>query len=173
MGHSYGLSGGPSVGTDTSQLHGDRSCAPDLNVPGPYRAWHRIDSQLIFLSGISNCSAWVTALAKSSKLVAIKRGRVLLVRRRSDRRWMFPGGRKRARESDRECLNREIKEELPKLKLGRLKLWKEVKKRNHRSGALQSSAEWPDHYPGRLELLFRVTHFETGSGGDTCAHLTH
>jgi len=53
---------------------------------------------------------------------------------------MFPGGRKRARESDRECLNREIKEELPKLKLGRLKLWKEVKKRNHRSGRKMSDA---------------------------------
>jgi 8-oxo-dGTP diphosphatase len=37
-------------------------------------------------------------MAKSSKLVAVKRGKVLLVRRRSDHRWMFPGGRKRARE---------------------------------------------------------------------------
>lgn len=40
---------------------------------------------------------------------------------------MFPGGRKRQRESEKDCLRREIKEELPKLKLGRLRLWKEVK----------------------------------------------
>ena len=37
-------------------------------------------------------------MAKSSKLVAAKRGRVLLVRRRRDGLWMFPGGRKRQRE---------------------------------------------------------------------------
>jgi 8-oxo-dGTP diphosphatase len=82
----------------------------------------------------------VTKVAKSSKLVAIKRGRVLLVRRRRDRLWMFPGGRKRATESDKQCLYREIKEELPKLKLGRLKLWREVEKRNRRSGRKMSDA---------------------------------
>ena len=71
-------------------------------------------------------------MAKSAKLVAVRRGKVLLVRRRSDGLWMFPGGRKRPREKDRECLRREIKEELPKLKLGRLRLWKEVKARNKR-----------------------------------------
>jgi 8-oxo-dGTP diphosphatase len=73
-------------------------------------------------------------------LVAMKRGRALLVRRRRDRRWMFPGGRKRANESDKQCLHREIKEELPKLKLGRLKLWREVEKRNRRSGRKMSDA---------------------------------
>ena len=52
-------------------------------------------------------------MAKSSKLVASKRGRVLLVRRRCDKLWMFPGGRKRPRESAKDCLRREIKEELP------------------------------------------------------------
>src|ERR1700746_2690457 len=78
-------------------------------------------------------------MAKSSKLVAEKRGRVLLVRRKSDGRWMFPGGRKRQRESDKDCLRREIKEELPKLKLGRLRLWKEVKSKNG-SGRRMSDA---------------------------------
>jgi ADP-ribose pyrophosphatase YjhB (NUDIX family) len=53
---------------------------------------------------------------------------------------MFPGGRKRARESDKDCLRREIKEELPKLKLGRLWLWKEVKAKNRRSGRKMSDA---------------------------------
>ena len=79
-------------------------------------------------------------MAKSSKLVAAKRGKVLLVRRRSDGLWMFPGGRKRARESEKDCLRREIKEELPKLKLGRISLWKEVKARNKRSGRKMSDA---------------------------------
>jgi 8-oxo-dGTP diphosphatase len=79
-------------------------------------------------------------MAKSSKLVAAKRGRVLLVRRKRDGLWMFPGGRKRARESDKDCLRREIKEELPKLKVGRLRLWKEVKSKNVRSGRKMNDA---------------------------------
>ena len=54
--------------------------------------------------------------------------------------WMFPGGRKRARESAKDCLLREIKEELPKLRLGQLKLWKEVKAKNRRSGRKMSDA---------------------------------
>ena len=79
-------------------------------------------------------------MLKSSKLVATKRGRVLLVRRRGDRLWMFPGGRRRGNESEKQCLRREIKEELPKLKLGRLKLWKEVRTINRRSGRKMSDA---------------------------------
>jgi len=79
-------------------------------------------------------------LAKSSKLVAVKRGKVLLVRRKRDRLWMFPGGRKRARESEKDCHRREIKEELPKLRLGRVRLWKEVKSKNQRSGRKMSDA---------------------------------
>jgi 8-oxo-dGTP diphosphatase len=79
-------------------------------------------------------------MAKSSKLIAVRRGKVLLVRRKRDRLWMFPGGRKRARESEKDCLRREIKEELPKLKLGRVRLWKEVKAKNRRSGRKMSDA---------------------------------
>jgi 8-oxo-dGTP diphosphatase len=82
----------------------------------------------------------LSGMAKSSKLVAAKRGRVLLVRRKRDGLWMFPGGRKLARESDKDCLRREIKEELPKLKLGRLRLWREVKTINRRSGRKMSDA---------------------------------
>jgi 8-oxo-dGTP diphosphatase len=79
-------------------------------------------------------------MAKSSKLIAAKRGRVLLVRRRRDGMWMFPGGRKRVRESAKDCLRREIKEELPKLKLGRVRLWKQVKSKNRLSGRKMSDA---------------------------------
>jgi 8-oxo-dGTP diphosphatase len=79
-------------------------------------------------------------MAKSSKLIAVKRGRFLLVRRRRDHLWMFPGGQKRARESEKDCLRREIKEELPNLKLGRLKLWKEVKAKNRHSGRKMNDA---------------------------------
>ena len=79
-------------------------------------------------------------MAKSSKLVAAKRGRILLVRRKRDRLWMFPGGRRREREDAKDCLRREISEELPKLKLGRLRLWKEVKAKNRHSGRKMSDA---------------------------------
>jgi hypothetical protein len=53
---------------------------------------------------------------------------------------MFPGGRRRGRESDKQCLRREIKEEFPKLKLGRLRLWKELKAKKSRSGRKMSDA---------------------------------
>src|ERR1700732_1750512 len=79
-------------------------------------------------------------MAKSSKLVAAKRGRVLLVRRRRDRLWMLPGGRRRGRETEKDCLRREMREELPELKLGRLRLWKEVRAKNRRSGRKMSDA---------------------------------
>ncbi|MCK1668540.1 NUDIX hydrolase [Bradyrhizobium sp. 153] len=79
-------------------------------------------------------------MAKSSKLVVARKGRVLLVRRRRDKRWMFPGGRRRAGESERNCLHREIMEELPKLRLGELRLWKEVNGKNRRSGRKMSDA---------------------------------
>jgi 8-oxo-dGTP diphosphatase len=79
-------------------------------------------------------------MAKSSKLVAVKRGKVLLVRRKSDKLWMFPGGRKRDRESEKDCLRREIKEELPELRLGRVRLWKKVTAVNRRSGRKMSDA---------------------------------
>jgi 8-oxo-dGTP diphosphatase len=43
-------------------------------------------------------------------------------------------------ETEKDCLRREIREELPKLKLGRLKLWKEVRAKNPRSGRKMSDA---------------------------------
>jgi ADP-ribose pyrophosphatase YjhB (NUDIX family) len=79
-------------------------------------------------------------MAKSSKLVVARKGRVLLVRRRRDKRWMFPGGRRRAGESERRCLRREIMEELPKLRLGELRLWKQVNGKNRQTGRRMSDA---------------------------------
>jgi ADP-ribose pyrophosphatase YjhB (NUDIX family) len=92
-------------------------------------------------------------MAKSSKLIVAKRGKVLLVRRRRDQLWMFPGGRKRAGETEKECLRREIKEELPKLRLGPVRLWKEVKSKNRRSGRKMSDAIFiASKASGRLKI---------------------
>jgi len=67
--------------------------------------------------------------------------------------WMFPGGRKRGRETEKACLRREIREELPKLKLGRLKLWREVKATNRRSGRKMSDAIFvTKSASGRLDI---------------------
>ena len=100
---------------------------------------------------MANGAGW--RMAKSSKLIVAKRGKVLLVRRRRDRLWMFPGGRKRARETEKECLRREIKEELPKLRLGPVRLWKEVKSKNRRSGRRMSDAIFiASKASGRLKI---------------------
>ena len=62
------------------------------------------------------------------------------VRRRRDHLWMFPGGQKRERKSELDCLRREIEEELPELKLGRIRLWKKVNGTNRHSGRKMSDA---------------------------------
>jgi 8-oxo-dGTP diphosphatase len=67
--------------------------------------------------------------------------------------WMFPGGRKRGRETEKDCLRREIQEELPELKLGRLTLWKEVKAKNRESGRKMSDAVFfANKTSGRLAI---------------------
>ena len=58
-----------------------------------------------------------------------------------------------ARETGKDCLKREIKEELPKLKLGRLSLWKEVTAKNKRSGRRMSDAIFiAKNAKGRLSI---------------------
>jgi 8-oxo-dGTP diphosphatase len=80
-------------------------------------------------------------MAKSSKLVAARNGLVLLVRRKRDGLWTFPGGkRKRAQESAKRCLRREIREELPGLRLGPARLWRQIKGRNPISGKRMNDA---------------------------------
>jgi ADP-ribose pyrophosphatase YjhB (NUDIX family) len=92
-------------------------------------------------------------MAKASKLIAARRGKVLLVPRRCDGLWTFPGGRRRPRETEKDCQGREIKEELPDLKLGRLSLWREVTKRNPKSGRKMSDAIYiAKHATGRLTI---------------------
>jgi 8-oxo-dGTP diphosphatase len=95
----------------------------------------------------------VTRMARSSKLIAIKRGKVLLVRRKCDRRWTFPGGRKHPGETELKCLRREIREELPELRLRRLKRWRTVKGR--RSGSREKMSDaifFADRISGNLKI---------------------
>ena len=62
------------------------------------------------------------------------------------------GSQARAR-NRKDCLRREIREELPELKLGRLRLWKEVKARNRRSGRKMSDATFvANKASGRLAI---------------------
>lgn len=92
-------------------------------------SYHRTDS-LVVAAGYdeiietSCCEAWQGAPREASI------GRPLDVSGR-------PPSRERIR---KDCLGREIKEELPKLKLGHVSLWKEVTAKNKRSGRKMSDA---------------------------------
>jgi 8-oxo-dGTP pyrophosphatase MutT (NUDIX family) len=55
------------------------------------------------------------AMAKASKLIAAKARMRFVGEKKRDRLWMFPGGRRRGRETEKGCLRREIRAELPKL----------------------------------------------------------
>lgn len=94
-----------------------------------------------------------THMSKSAKLIAIRRGgrQVLLVRRRKDKRWMFPGGR-RKNETAKACLKRELREELPGLKLRRLRLWKAFAGKNHYSGRKMSDAAFIARAKGKVVI---------------------
>lgn len=85
----------------------------------------------------------MTQKLKSARLVvAAKDGtRVLLVRRRRDGLWALPGGKRNgASESLKKCLAREIREELPQLRLREFHLWKKVGGVNGISGRRMSDA---------------------------------
>jgi len=84
---------------------------------------------------------------KSVKLVTLrKRGKLLLVRRRRDRLWTLPGGkRNRANESAEKCLRRELAEELPKLRLRDWRLWTKLKGTKGRRGGKMSDAVYLAH----------------------------
>jgi len=54
-------------------------------------------------------------------LVVIEKGKILLVRKKDY--WILPGGKIEKGESEIECLLREFKEELPKVKIKRLQFY--------------------------------------------------
>jgi len=94
-------------------------------------------------------------MIKAAKLVVARKGKVLLVKRRTDGLWMFPGGRRKrsASESPKRCLRREIKEELPYLKLGPVKLWTKLTGKNQHSGRSMSDAIFlAEKAKGRLTI---------------------
>ena len=65
---------------------------------------------------------------------------------------MFPGGRRQVQESEKDCLRREIREELPKLKLGKISLWKEVKARKQSGRKMSDAIFVAKRVKGRLAI---------------------
>jgi hypothetical protein len=67
---------------------------------------------------------------------------------------MFPGGRRKRtyRESAKACLRREIAEELPKLKIGRFRLWRSLHGKNRYSGRQMSDAVFIASAKGALRI---------------------
>lgn len=101
----------------------------------------RYSSNKAHLEG--RCGIEMAKRPRSARLVAVIEDgrRALLVKRRRDGLWAFPGGkRKRSSESLRQCLRRELREELPALRVRKCRLWKKVSGTNRRSGRKMSDA---------------------------------
>lgn len=56
-------------------------------------------------------------MKKTANIMAIKKGKVLLVQSKGKTNWSLPGGKHERRESDKKCVQRECKEELPRAKI--------------------------------------------------------
>jgi ADP-ribose pyrophosphatase YjhB (NUDIX family) len=90
---------------------------------------------------------------KSSKLFAMREGRMLLVRRRRDGIWTIPGGkRKDRRESAKECLHRELEEELPALKIKRAKRVRTIRRQCQTTGRKRNCAIFVAAVSGSLAI---------------------
>ncbi len=63
-------------------------------------------------------------IVEVASLLTVKDNRVLLVR--SSIKWTLPGGKIKERETPKECLIRELKEELPFLLVTKLKKFREL-----------------------------------------------
>jgi 8-oxo-dGTP pyrophosphatase MutT (NUDIX family) len=68
-------------------------------------------------------------MKRSAKLVLVKGDRVLLVHRAKDGLWTFPGGKQKRFEKPKECLLREAEEELPQVRLQKVRRWKKLQRR--------------------------------------------
>jgi 8-oxo-dGTP diphosphatase len=90
---------------------------------------------------------------QSSKLIAIRRGRVLLVRRRKDGAWTLPGGkRKKGGERAKACLRRELREELPRLRVRKAALWRKLGGRRAKNAARNHAIFTAAKVGGKLEI---------------------
>ncbi len=64
-------------------------------------------------------------MPRTIKLAAIHEGRVLLVYKEETRQWSLPGGKMRpTKETEIKCLRRELSEEIPKVKVRKLRRWR-------------------------------------------------
>lgn len=63
-------------------------------------------------------------MPRTIKLIAVRGRRVLLVYKASTKQWSLPGGKAAKREKSVRCLRRELKEEIPRLRLKRPRRWR-------------------------------------------------
>jgi 8-oxo-dGTP pyrophosphatase MutT (NUDIX family) len=60
-------------------------------------------------------------MKQSSKLILAQGKRVLLLQRAKDRLWTLPGGKRKGSEKPRQCLLREVAEEIPHVRLKQIR----------------------------------------------------
>jgi 8-oxo-dGTP diphosphatase len=71
-------------------------------------------------------------MPRTNKLLAIDHSCVLLVYKGESGQFSLPGGKRNGKEKDLRCLRRELKEELPRLRVRRFKRWKRFNMRYRR-----------------------------------------
>jgi 8-oxo-dGTP diphosphatase len=86
------------------------------------------------------------SMKHSAKLVLAKGSHVLMVKRTKDGLWTLPGGKQRRFENSKECLLREVGEELPQVRLRRVRRWKELQCKTSKGKTRQ--VVYRAHYAG-------------------------